>query len=45
MVSGQRQREELGRSLYFGFHREEWARQGEQAEEWLVGINSVGSRA
>lgn len=30
------QAENVGRSLYWGFHGEEQGRQGEQAEDWLV---------
>lgn len=33
----------VGKSLYGSFPRKKWARQGKQAEDWLVGIISGGS--
>ena len=35
----------VGKSLYCGFCRKEWMRQGKQAWDWLVWIMSVGSEA
>ena len=37
--------ENVGRSFYRGFQGNEQVRQGEQAEDWLVRIISVGSGA
>lgn len=36
---------EADKSLYYGFHGKDWARQGTQVSDWLVWIISAGSES